>query len=59
MNIELTITGGGNTKEVAAALRQIASDIEFDEDLHEDIESKGKYTIEDGTLLAEISESID
>ena len=58
MNIELTIRGGGNTKEVAAALRQIASEIESGEH-NERIESKGGCTVEDGTLLAEISESID
>ena len=58
MNIELKITGSGDNKEVAAALRQIASEIESGE--HNDtLETKGECTIEDGTLLAELSESID
>lgn len=56
MNIDLKITGGGDTREVAAALRQIA--IEIESGIHNNtIESDGEVTIEDGFLLAELSES--
>lgn len=56
-NIEIKITGGGNPHEVAAALKQIAIDIDQG-DYIDRLELKGECEWEDGNLFITITEEI-
>lgn len=56
-NIEIKITGGGNPHEVAAALRQIAEDIDIGNYVNR-LELKGEVEWEDGNLFTTITEEI-
>lgn len=57
MNIDINITGGGKPAEVAAALRQIAKEIEAGEHV-ERIQTHGKSEWEDTNLFTTITEEI-
>lgn len=57
VNIELKITGGGKPKDVAAALRQIAIDIESGYHIFQ-LENKGECEWEDSNLFTTITEEI-
>jgi hypothetical protein len=57
MYIEIKISGSGNNKEIAASLRQIANSIVSNETV-EKLNEVGEATIEDGNLIADISEEL-
>ncbi len=58
MQLDLNIRGGGDTKEMAAALRQIAAEIERGE--HEDIMTGQDGFVQwmEGGLVIELTEPI-
>lgn len=56
-NIDIKITGGGNPQEVAAALRQIAEEVDNGTYI-QNVGAYGKWECEDPCLFTEISEEI-